>query len=231
MKANLRSIVCGLWREWLRPIALVAAVVLPLKSAIADWEWVPTGSMEPTIVPLEFVLVNKLAYDLKVPFTTRHLAEWAEPRRGEIVVLFSPDQDIRLVKRVVGLPGDLVELRGDALRINGRPVPYSRWTGQTLTTDERGYRRAFFAEEDLPGRPHPVMILPDRPALRDFGPIRVPAGQYFVMGDNRDDSHDSRFFGCVSRDRIVGRATDIVVSFDLQDYGRPRLGRFLTPLR
>ncbi len=221
----------ALWREWLRPLALAAAVVLPLKSAVADWEWVPTGSMEPTIVPLEFVVINKLAYDLKVPFTTWHLAQWGNPKRGDVVIFFSPDQNIRLVKRVIGLPGDTILLRGDALTINGVPVGYERWPGPALTSDERGYRQGAFAQEDLPGRPHVMMVLPQRPALRDFGPVKVPAGSYFMMGDNRDDSHDSRFFGCVSRERIVGRAVGIAASFDLREFGRPRFGRFFHALR
>lgn len=220
-----------LWREWLRPLVLAAAVILPLKSALADWEWVPTGSMEPTIVPLEFVLVNKLAYDLKVPFTTHHLARWSDPRRGDIVVFFAPDTGIRLVKRVVGLPGDTIQMRNEAVSINGSPLAYAPWRGSRLTTDERGYRSALFAQEDLGGLDHPVMVIPGRPALRNFGPVTVPPGSYFLMGDNRDDSGDSRFFGFVPRERIVGRATEILLSLDLSEFGRPRFGRFLTPLR
>ncbi|HEX3730401.1 MAG TPA: signal peptidase I [Opitutaceae bacterium] len=229
---RLRPLLAAFWREWLRPLVLAGAVILPIKSAVADWEWVPSGSMEPTIVPLEFVAINKLAYDLKVPFTTRHLAVWDNPKRGDIVIFFSPDQDIRLVKRVIGLPGDTILLRGDALTINGVPLSYERWSGPTpLTTDERGYRQGLFAQEDLPGKPHVLMVMPQRPALRDFGPVTVPAGSYFMMGDNRDDSHDSRFFGCVSRDRIVGRAVGIAASFDLQEFACPRFGRFFTKLR
>jgi signal peptidase I len=228
---RLRPLLARFWREWLRPVAAAGAIILPLKSAVADWEWVPTGSMEPTIVPLEFVVINKLAYDLKVPFTTRHLAEWDDPQRGDIVIFFSPDQDIRLVKRVIGLPGDTILLRSDALTINGVPLAYERWAGSALTTDERGYRQGQFAQEDLPGRPHVVMVMPQRLALRDYGPVKVPPGSYFLMGDNRDDSHDSRFFGCVARERIVGRATAIALSFDLQRFACPRFGRCFTGLR
>ena len=90
MNPQLQRYAHHLWREWIRPLAFAAAIVLPLKSAVAEWSYVPTGSMEPSIVPVELVWVNKLAYDLKVPFTTRHLAEWGNPRRGEIVVFFSP---------------------------------------------------------------------------------------------------------------------------------------------
>src|SRR5262249_34269477 len=94
------------WREWIRPCAVIAAVVFPFKSAIADWNWVPTGSMKPTILEGDLVFVNKLAYDLKVPFTLQRLAHWDDPVRGDIVVFFSPHDGTRLVKRVIALPGD-----------------------------------------------------------------------------------------------------------------------------
>ena len=79
-----------MWREWLQPFALLFIVITPLKSAIVDWNWVPSGSMKPTILEGELVLVNKLAYDLKIPFTTRRLSQWGDPARGDIVVFFSP---------------------------------------------------------------------------------------------------------------------------------------------
>src|SRR5215203_664293 len=87
-----------LWREWLKPVIIMAAIVLPLKSAIADWNWVPTGSMKPTILEGDLVLVNKLAYDLKVPFTLQRVATWDNPSRGDIVVFFSPHDGMRLIK-------------------------------------------------------------------------------------------------------------------------------------
>src|SRR5580700_6015481 len=121
MKKRIREI----WHGWIRPFALFFAVMAPLRSAVVDWNWVPTGSMKPTILEGDLVLVNKLSYDLKVPFTTRHLAQWGDPARGDIVVFFSPADGTRLVKRVVGLPGDTVELRGDVLYLNGAAQSYS----------------------------------------------------------------------------------------------------------
>jgi len=232
MKPNPHPAILRLWREWIKPLLIGAVVILPLKSAVADWEWVPTGSMEPTIVPLEFVWVNKVAYDLKVPFTTRHLAEWGNPQRGDIAVFFSPADGIRLVKRVIGLPGDVIELRNELVLINGEPLHYAPWSGSTMTSDERGYRQSIFAEEDLPGRSHVVMILPRRlGVMRSFGPVQVPAGKYFMMGDNRDDSGDSRYFGFVARDQIVGQATRIVASFNMQHLALPRPSRFLQSIK
>ena len=227
-----RRAAAAFWREWIRPLLVAAAVILPLKSAIADWEYVPTGSMMPTIVPLELVFVNKLAYDLKVPFTTEHLATWGDPQRGDVVVFFSPADGLRLVKRVVGLPGDTVAMDRERVWINGAPVAYAPPPANLRALVGAGpAQTALFAEEQLGDRPHPIMVLPQRGALRTFGPVRVPAGSYFVMGDNRDDSNDSRFIGFVSRDRIVGRATTILASVDLRRWGEPRFGRFLQKIR
>jgi signal peptidase I len=113
-----------LWHEWVRPMALVAVVVFPFKSAIADWNWVPSGSMKPTILEGDLVFVNKLAYDLKVPFTVQHIAQWKDPERGDIIVFFSPADGTRLVKRVIAGPGDSIEMRNNALFLNGERMNY-----------------------------------------------------------------------------------------------------------
>ena len=205
-------------------------VISPLKSAIIDWNWVPSGSMEPTIMVGDLVLVNKLSYDLKVPFTTLHVTAWSDPSRGDVAVFLSPADGARLVKRVVGLPGDTVELRDDILYINGRrqgyaledPAPYAR----ELPEDPH----ALVIREDLGGRGHLIAVLPSRPARRSFGPILVPEGHFFMMGDSRDNSFDSRFFGAVPREKILGRATAVIASFDPSRMLLPRFSRFLTSL-
>src|SRR4026208_1115317 len=106
--ATVRSRARQIWRKEIRPLLLLGLVLFSIRSSLADWNDVPTGSMKPTILEGDRVFVNKLAYDLKVPFTTWHLAEWSEPKRGDIVVFFSPANEQRFVKRVVGLPGDRV---------------------------------------------------------------------------------------------------------------------------
>ena len=224
MKTSPGRFIGWFWREWLRPLAVAAAIVFPLKSAVADWNYVPSGSMIPSILPGELVWINKLAYDLKVPFTTVHLAEWGNPQRGDVVVFYSPADGIRLVKRIVGLPGDLIESRNDRLFINGVPLAYTGWVGATQPAGVPA--GAALSEERFTVRSHPMMVLPDLPALRTFGPVRVPPGQYFALGDNRDNSHDSRFFGCVARERILGQATTVVASVDLDRFGQPRFARF-----
>ena len=227
-----RSIARALWTQWIRPLALPLFLIASAKSAIADINYVPSGSMMPTILAGDVVFINKLAYDLRVPFTFARVTKWAEPRRGDIVVCFSPADSTRLVKRVIGLPGDTIELRNEALFVNGVRQAYADLpdaaTGD-LSAAER--TRAVFARETLAGgRAHAVMALPGMPALRSFGPVSVPAGTYFMMGDNRDNSNDSRFFGVVPRREIVGEAKAVFVSADLERWLRPRLGRFFTRL-
>jgi signal peptidase I len=228
-----------LWTEWIRPLALPFLLITAAKSAFADINYVPSGSMQPTILCGDVVFINKLAYDLRVPFTTTRLARWAEPARGDVVVCFAPDSGTRLVKRIVGQPGDTIELRRDILFVNGVAQTYTPLAAtvrgaKDLEPAERD--AAIFAREQLvirPGGPahaHAVMALPARPALRTFGPTRVPAGHYFMMGDNRDNSHDSRFFGFVPRAEIIGEAKGVFVSADLNHWLRPRFDRFFTKL-
>ena len=226
MKPNLKA----LWREWIKPLAVLFVIVAPLKSAVIDWNWVPTGSMKPTIVEGDLVMVNKLAYDLKVPFTTTHVSKWADPARGDIVVCFSPTDDTRLVKRVIGLPGDTIELRNGVLLVNGTPQRYSARDAGPFRRDVFEDKHPIVAVEHLGETDHLVMALPSRAALRTFGPTAVPQGHYFMMGDSRDNSGDSRFFGSVPRDQIVGRASAVLVSFDTKRYLLPRVQRFLQPL-
>jgi len=220
------------WRKEIRPLLFLALVLFSLRSSLADWNDVPTGSMRPTILEGDRVFINKLAYDLKVPFTTRHIAEWSNPQRGDIVVFFSPHDGKRLVKRVVGLPGDAIELRNNTLVINGSAVEYQP-IAEELIRDLAPADRAgrVFASEQLPGQTHAVAGYPAAPAIRSFAPVRVPEGQYFMMGDNRDDSFDSRYWGAVDRKQIVGRATAVVMSLDKKNYWLPRWQRFFTSLQ
>jgi signal peptidase I len=219
-----------IWRDLLRPFALAFLIIAPLKSAIADWNWVPSGSMKPSILEGELVFVNKLAYDLKVPFTTLHLSTWGNPVRGDVVVFYSPVDGTRLVKRVVGLPGDTVQLRNDVLYLNGVPQEYS-------STDSAPFRHDIFEDgnpvvaiEHLEACDHYVLGLPGRQALRNFGPFIVPSDQYFMMGDSRDNSADSRYIGPVPREKIVGRVPRIIISFDPSRHYLPRPQRILQPM-
>jgi signal peptidase I len=230
-KAAFRVRARHYWKKEIRPLLITALVVFAVRSSLADWNDVPSGSMRPTILEGDRIFVNKLAYDLKVPFTTWRLAEWGNPQRGDIVVFFSPHDGTRLVKRVIGLPGDTIELRNNHLVLNGTPVEYQLIAEELLRDIPAAQREGrIFASEELPGRTHAVAGYPAAPAPRSFAPIVVPEGQYFMMGDNRDDSFDSRFWGSVKRDKIVGRATAVVLSLDRNNHWQPRWSRSFSTL-
>src|SRR5437867_11965170 len=174
----------------IRVFLAMLLVVSSLRSALADWNDVPTGSMKPTIEEGDRVVVNKLAYDLKVPFTTLELFKWGDPQRGDIVVLFSPADGTRLVKRVVGVPGDRIEMRENQLFVNEHAAKWKEIGSEEDTEQES----SLDVEENLAGRPHRVMFTPQIPSVRSFGPVIVPAARYFLTCDHRCNSNDSRFF-------------------------------------
>lgn len=219
------------WKDWVKPLAVIIVVLGTFRSAVADWNDVPTGSMKPTILEGDRILVNKLAYGLRVPFTTRWIGRWSGPARGDIVVFFSPADGKRLVKRVAGVPGDTIELRRNVLHVNGQPVPYGPADPADVAAIRASERGAYaFATETLGAAVHPVMATPARPALRDFGPVTVPAGHYLMLGDNRDQSGDSRIFGFVPASKIVGRSGAVAFSLDRDRWWLPRWSRFLKDL-
>jgi signal peptidase I len=221
-----------IFKGWICPILVALIVAGSFKSAIADWNTVPSGSMKPTIVEGDRILVNKLAYDLKVPFTTKHLAEWSAPQRGDIVVFYSPADGKRLVKRVIGLPGDTIAMEENRLFINGKAVQYEFADTQDRSlASNKGTVSEYVFTEDLPGRSHSLMLNPQIQSRRSFSPVAIPLGYYFMMGDNRDNSADSRYIGLVERSRIVGRATDVVISLDINNRYRPRWERFFSRLQ
>lgn len=215
----LRPLLHRLWREWLKPLLVVGLTIGSFRTAVADWNDVPTGSMKPTILEGDRIVVNRLAYDLRVPFVGWRIAELDEPKRGDVVVLRSPEDGTRLVKRVVGLPGDRLSMVGDRLVVNGQPVAYGAPRRQPAT----GW---VVVSEHLAGATHPVMLQPAVRSARTFAPVTVPADSFFVMGDNRDVSYDSRFFGCVPRALILGRAVAVAGSLDPAHHLRPRWDRF-----
>lgn len=225
------------WNRWGGVVAeagrLAVLIILlgSLRSAVADWNQVPTGSMKPTILEGDRIWVNKLAYDLKVPFTTVRLARWAEPKRGDIVVFFHPEDGTRLVKRVVGLPGDQIVLMDNHLIVNGEPALYAPIDPEKIDAlTDTSILGHDVAMESVGVAHYPVMTRQGDSPAGNFGPAVVPAEQYFAMGDNRDNSADSRVFGFVPRDLIVGRATSVVLSVDPRDTWTVRWRRFFSAL-
>jgi len=216
-----------------RSLLVFFALMLVFRSAVADWMYVPSGSMNPTIVEGDRILVDKAAFGWRIPFTTLRLTRGADPQRGDIVIFPSPEDGITLVKRVVGLPGDTIELRNEQLLVNGVATQYASATidadGQ-LPAATRSQERHYFTER-LGERQHAIMLMPSRSTLRSFGPVAVPDGQYLMLGDSRDNSKDSRFFGFVPRDSIVGRAHRVLYSLDAEHWYKPRGDRLLTALQ
>jgi signal peptidase I len=187
--------------------------------------------MKPTILSGDHIFVNKLAYGLKFPLIGWKLADWSNPGRGDVVVFLPPEMDEYYVKRVVGLPGDEVRVLDNKLIVNGKPADYERLDLAVVNEIEASVRPQHqFASERIEGEIHPVMFTPSKPSARAFGPVTVPADSYFVMGDSRDNSFDSRGFGFVKRDRVVGRATRVLVSLDPSHHSLPRWHRFLRSL-
>lgn len=209
------------WLQDNRGLLVFLLLLGVFRGAVADWNPIPSGSMHPNLLEGDVVLVNRLAYDLKLPLTDVSVARMGEPRRGDVVTFNSPKDGTRLIKRVIGLPGDVVAMEGEVLRINGAAAHYT--PAETSAALPDGNLQAL---ESLPGHSHAIVLQPRLPALRDFPPLTVPADSYLVLGDNRDNSADSRYIGFVPRRLLIGRAHHILVSADMLGNWAPRFARF-----
>lgn len=205
-----------LWVEH-RGVIVFFILMFCFRSAIADWSDVPTGSMKPTIIEGDRISINKMAYDLRIPFTHISLYRRADPERGDIVVFDSNAAGKRLVKRVIGLPGDTIAMEDNRLLINGQAVAYQ----PLLTGDQR---------EFLPGKAHALRTNSQASRYANFASVTIPDEHYLVLGDNRDNSADSRVIGFVPRSELVGRSRAVVMSLDYDNYFLPRPERFFTSL-
>jgi signal peptidase I len=201
------------------------------RTAVADWNPIPSSSMRPNLLEGDVVFVNRLAFDLKLPLTDTILAHTGEPRRGDVVTFSSPLDGTRLVKRLVALPGDVVEMRNEVLIINGRQAQYDAMQ-QVMEPAGKGDVPALRISERLDGHARRVQFIPlINTPVRSFGPVTVPPGQYMMLGDNRDNSADSRYIGFVPRALPIGRAERVLVSADTLGNSAPRFDRFGMSLR
>jgi signal peptidase I len=218
-----------LWRNN-RAFLLLVGLMFVFRSAVADWNHVPSSSMNPTLIYGDRIMVNKLAYSLRVPFTLRQVVRWGTPSRGDVITFDSPKDDVNLIKRVVAVGGDVVRMHDNVLTINGQQVPRTLVDASRVIPSELGPLDAEVWQEQLDGKRFDVARLPSFNRLRDFDPVTVPEGKVMVLGDSRDNSNDSRFIGFVDVNRITGRAWRVAFSLDYDNYYLPRAGRWWQPL-
>jgi signal peptidase I len=198
------------WVDLSRSLFPVILIVLIIRSFIVEPFRIPSGSMVPTLLTGDFILVNKFAYGLRLPVSHHKLVPVGEPERGDVAVFrypLDPSQDY--IKRIVGLPGDRISYRDKRLYINGKLAeqqPLGEWSGR---------EPAQVREERLGELSHSILVHGNSSG-QEFD-YRVPAASYFVMGDNRDRSSDSRFWGAVPEDHLVGQAFLIWMSWDAEN--------------
>ncbi|MBZ0070226.1 MAG: signal peptidase I [Gammaproteobacteria bacterium] len=199
--------------EYAKAFFPVIFIVLVLRSFIAEPFRIPSGSMMPTLLVGDFILVNKFAYGLRLPVLNSKVVAVGEPQRGDVVVFRYPeDPSIDYIKRVVGLPGDRISYHDKILHINGVAMPQAeigRYVGIGSGVSSSG---ASLREERLGDVVHQILVRPGSGGVE--GEIEVPAGHYFMMGDNRDNSKDSRYFGPVPEANLVGKAFMIWMNWD-----------------
>lgn len=200
--------------EYSRAFFPVLLVVFCIRSFLFQPYRVPTGSLEPTVVPGDFIFVNQYHYGVRFPIWNKKLLSVDEPKRGQIALFFYPvDHAFTFVKRVIGLPGDHISYINKVLYINGKKEP-QKFLGDVTRLNDFGDLVTYGKyQEDLNGVKHDIFVRSDMP-VHDFYNVVVPQGDYFMMGDNRDESDDSRFWGTVPEHDLVGHALFIWMSWD-----------------
>jgi signal peptidase I len=196
------------------------------RTAIADWNPIPSGSMRPNLLEGDVVFVNRLAYNVKIPLTDTVLARTTDPQRGDVVTFSSPQDGVRLIKRLVAVPGDVVEMRDKVLIINGQAARYEALDTVLEPAGPVGVLVATHVKEATAQEQHEIQWLAGVKAKDSWGPITIPADRYLMLGDNRDNSADSRYIGLVPRNLLIGRAERILVSADILEKWQPRFERF-----
>jgi signal peptidase I len=210
-----------LWKDNQQFFLILTCIVF-FKSAIADLSSISGASMQPTLLDGDKIWVNKLAYDVKVPFTEISLKQLNAPERGDIVIIDSKKAGKRLVKRIIGIPGDTILMQSNTITINGNSVNY-----EIVSEDNE----AITIRESI-DRSHNIKITNnfDQGRIRTFGPAQVPEGEFFVLGDNRDNSADSRIYSFIPRGELIGRSSSLVFSLDNENHYIPRTNRFFSKL-
>lgn len=204
--------------EYSRSLFPVILAVLVLRSFLVEPFRIPSGSMMPTLLVGDFILVNKFSYGLRLPVVNTRIADLGRPARGDVVVFrFPKDPTVDYIKRVVGLPGDRIAYRGKTLYVNGTAVKIALEGPYTGTKSGLPMPGIHVYKEDLVGVQHNILMEEHKPMF-DVERV-VPDGHYFVMGDNRDNSNDSRFWGFVPEGNLVGKAFMIWMHWNLDTGG------------
>ena len=220
------------WKESFQSIILAILVALTLRAFVIEAFKIPSGSMIPTLAIGDQIFVNKYLYGVRIPFTATRLIEFADPARGDVIVFICPDKPSDdYIKRIVAVDGDTIEVRGGILHINGKEIQRKALGLQQFPErNERGWYpfEADAFEETIDDVTFTVLQAPrqDHP-LDDFGPFLVPAGHVFVMGDNRDFSRDSRIFGPVPKENILGRSLFVWWSWGQHGLATERFGTWI----
>jgi signal peptidase I len=199
--------------EYARAFFPVILVVFALRSFVVEPFRIPSGSMLPSLVVGDFILVNKFAYGIRLPIVNVKIVPIGEPQRGDVAVFRYPrDESVNYIKRIIGLPGDRLIYEGKKLYINGKMMPQGQASSYTVRLDGKAQYDTARVVENLDGVEHAVLLSPR--ADHSVNEYIVPAGHYFVMGDNRDHSNDSRYWGFVPEQNLVGKAFFIWFSWD-----------------
>lgn len=199
--------------EYARSFFPILLIVLILRAFIAEPFRIPSGSMKPTLLEGDFILVNKFTYGLRLPISGHKILQMGEPKRGDILVFRYPkDTSVDFIKRVIGLPGDKISYENKKIILNGKPLS-QEYVGTQTDVDVSGQSRQVKRyNEQIDALTHAIFL--DSWEGKTLKEIEVPKGMYFVMGDNRDNSEDSRVWGFVPEDLILGKAFFIWLSWD-----------------
>lgn len=213
-KASGKASKLPLLVDYARSFFPVLLIVFLLRSFLFEPFRIPSGSLEPTLLMGDFILVNKFDYGLRWPIAHKRIFGQGKPKRGDIMVFrWPPNPSYNFIKRVIGLPGDHIRYIDKELYINGEKVPQVFLKNSMAQEENGNYWQASEQTENLLGVSHQIFVNPQKES-HNFEDIIVPEGMYFVMGDNRDDSADSRFWGFVPDKNIVGKAMIVWLSWD-----------------
>jgi signal peptidase I len=204
------------YKEWIEPFLIAAVIALFIRQFVVEAFKIPSGSMIPTLTIGDHLLVNKFIYGPRIPFTDKRIFTWEKPKRGEIIVFKYPENEKKnFIKRVIGVPGDKIQIINGKLILNDQYMPITPVESQEpgKNDPEPVFAEPRIFDEQLGAVTHRIQYLTDQ-SQKNFGPEFVPSDSVFVMGDNRDNSQDSRVWGFVKFEKILGRAFIIYWSWD-----------------